>query len=87
MLKIARGEISMVDLSLKDIEASRRLDSSAFGNPNRLLLDGRYVHPVAQFLQRWLVYFPFAWIVSIFHPLPWILSLPLAILFWLFVDK
>ena len=83
MLKIARGELSMGDLSLKDIEASRGLDmSSAFGNPARLLLvKGLHVHPAGQFLQRWLVYFPLAWIANIFSPLTWIFALPPAILF------
>ena len=83
MLGIARGRVSMADLSLADIEASRGLDMHpAFGDPMMLVIHGKLVHPVTQFLRRWLIYFPLAWLTNIISPLSWLFALPASAIIW-----
>jgi hypothetical protein len=87
MVGIARGRVSMSDLSLADIQASRGLDMHpAFGNPMMLAIHGKLVHPVTQFLRRWLIYFPLAWLTNIISPLTWLFALPAAAILW-FIER
>ena len=80
MLGIARRRVLMMELTLKEIKASRGLHMHpAFGDPMMLAFQGKLVHPGAQLLRRWLIYFPLAWITNIFNPLTWFFTLPTAL--------
>ena len=84
MFRVARRRASQDDLSLADMEAWRDLDRNpAFGDPVKLaIIHGIFVHPASQFLRRWLIYFPLAWLTNMISPMTWFFALPAAALVW-----
>lgn len=79
MVGIARGTVTVMDLSLQDAQASHGLFMHpTFGEPFVVA-----VHPFKQFLKRWIVYFPLAWATNAISPTTWILALPGAVAVWL----
>jgi hypothetical protein len=84
MTRIVRRRNNMADLSLHDLSAARGMESNlAFADPDSLLLQGKYIHPAVQFLLRWCIHYPIAIFWSLFNPVVWILSLPLAGVAWM----
>jgi len=81
---IAKGRITVADMSLRDIENSQGLDThAAFGDPVKILIfRNKLIHPFSQFLRRWLIYFPLAWLTNMLYPVTWLFALPPALFFW-----
>jgi len=81
MFKIARGQISMTQMSLDEIKNSRCLDRHmAFGDPMNLIIFGvGSTSELGQFFRRWLIYFPLAWLTNLLSPITWIFALPIAL--------
>ncbi len=77
---IARGRITVADMSLRDIENSQGLDTHpAFGAAMKILIfRNKLVHPFSQFLRRWLIYFPLAWLTNMLYTATWLFALPLG---------